>query len=137
MNSLIKKIKNGKRLFNNTRKKLTKPPHVNEKINEICEECKRINCNAKRFQQDFKTWTSGNNDIDIFIQGTQKSAHYNCRAPRALEWIPYDRFCDVKFIAKGGFGEVYKANWIDGCLDNKWNNKNQNWRRIRQNMFVA
>src|SRR5581483_8142345 len=59
MNSLIKKIKNGKRLFNKIRKKLTKSSHVNEKLtSEICEECKCINCNAKRFKQNFKNWTS-------------------------------------------------------------------------------
>ena len=34
----------------------------------------------------------------------------------SLEWIPYDRFYDIKYIAKGEFGEVYRANWIDGYI---------------------
>ena len=53
-----------------------------------------------------------------------------------LEWILYDRFYDVEYIAKGGFGKVYKANWIDGYILN-WDIKNQNWYRINSNKFVA
>ena len=106
----------------------------------ICEECNQENafydwcrpCNAKRFEQNFKNWTSGNDDIDKLIQDTQLSANYN----RVLEWIPYDRFYDIKFIAKGGFGNVYKAIWIDGYIE-KWDNKNQNWNRSYQNINVA
>ncbi|RIA87821.1 hypothetical protein C1645_827244 [Glomus cerebriforme] len=52
-----------------------------------CEECKDKDefywCNtrhAKRFQQNFKNWSS------------------------VLEWIHYDRFYDIKCIAKSGFG---------------------------------
>ncbi|RHZ79205.1 hypothetical protein Glove_151g110 [Diversispora epigaea] len=35
----------------------------------------------------------------------------------AIEWIPYDIFKDIKEIAKGGFGEIYKVTWIDGLMD--------------------
>ncbi|POG82137.1 hypothetical protein GLOIN_2v1498982, partial [Rhizophagus irregularis DAOM 181602=DAOM 197198] len=45
-----------------------------------------------------------------------------------IEWIPYNRFYDIKYIAKGGFGKVYKANWIDGPID-EWDDKNENWKR--------
>jgi hypothetical protein len=55
---------------------------------------------------------------------------------QALEWIPYDRFYDIKYIAKGGFGKIFRARWIDGCVD-KWDNDNKNWGRKDQNMFVA
>ncbi|EXX66902.1 uncharacterized protein OCT59_020277 [Rhizophagus irregularis] len=42
----------------------------------ICGECKEPDtgyqwcqsCNAKRFKNNFKNWTSGNKDIDEFIQ---------------------------------------------------------------------
>jgi hypothetical protein len=62
-----------------------------------CVECEQIytgenwcqNCNSKRFQQNFDNWTSGNDDIDKFIQNTQLSAK-NCY--QLLEWIPYERF---------------------------------------------
>ena len=67
----------------------------------ICEECNQENtepdwcrsCNAKRFRQNFKNWTSGNIDIDKFIQHTQLSA---TNRYKVLEWIPYDRFYDIK-----------------------------------------
>jgi hypothetical protein len=107
----------------------------------ICEECNQPNtrpswcrsCNAKRFQQHFKNWTSGNDDIDKFIQLTQLSAN---NIFGVLEWIPYDRFYDIKYIAKGGFGNVYRANRIDGWIDS-WDNENKIWKRYGQNEFVA
>jgi hypothetical protein len=86
------------------------------------------------FKQKFIDWTSGNDDIDKFIQDSQLSAHDDVK--KALEWIPYDRFYDIKYIAKGGFGKVYSANWIDGYIDD-WDGYNQKWKRNDQNMFVA
>src|SRR5213078_2527218 len=69
-----------------------------------------------------------------FIQDTQLSAHYY--AFLVLEWIPYDRFYDIKYIAKGGFGKVYRTNWIDGPIEH-WDYQNKNWKRNKQNGFVA
>ena len=89
-------------------------------LKDICEKCNEI-CPAKRFQQNFKNWTSGNNDIDKFIQDTQLSAHNI--DDKTLEWIPYDRFYDIKYIAKGGFDKVYRENWIDGLID-EWDDEN-------------
>ena len=68
---------------------------ANEELNEICEECNSI-CYAKRFQKNFKNWTSGNNDIDKFIQDTQLSVHDDDNTEKALEWIPYGRFYNIK-----------------------------------------
>ncbi|CAB4439799.1 unnamed protein product [Rhizophagus irregularis] len=101
----------------------------------ICEECNKI-CLAKRFQQNFKNWTSGNNGIDKFIQNTQLSDPHDNIVEEALEWIPYNRFYDIEYIAKGGFGKVYRANWIDGPIK-EWDLENENWKRGRQNKFVA
>ena len=30
-----------------------------------------------------------------------------------IQWIPFDEFRNVEYLAKGGFGEVHKAAWID------------------------
>jgi hypothetical protein len=98
-----------------------------------CKKCNKI-CSAIYFQQNFENWTSSNNDIDKLIKDTQLSAH--SKVSHALEWIPYNRFDNIKYIAKGGFGKVYKANWIDGRID-KWDNENQNWKRRDENMLVA
>jgi hypothetical protein len=100
---------------------------------ETCEECNSI-CNSVHFQQNFENWTSGNNDIDKFIKDAQLSAHGNIS--KVLEWIPYDRFYDIKYISKGKLGDMYRANWIDGRID-KWDNENQNWKRNNQNMVVV
>src|SRR6266498_2421510 len=101
-------------------------------LDDICEKCNYI-CNTIYFQQNFNNWTSSNNDIDKLIQDSQLSAHNN--AKNALEWIPYIRFYNFKYIAKDRFDKVYRANWIDGYIDN-WNNENQDWKRKDPNMFV-
>ncbi|CAB4420034.1 unnamed protein product [Rhizophagus irregularis] len=31
-----------------------------------------------------------------------------------IEWIEYDKFEDVEYLAKGGFGTTFKAVWKDG-----------------------
>ncbi len=31
-----------------------------------------------------------------------------------IRWIPFNEFTNIKYLAKGGFGEVYKATWFIG-----------------------
>uniref|UniRef100_U9TW19 Uncharacterized protein n=1 Tax=Rhizophagus irregularis (strain DAOM 181602 / DAOM 197198 / MUCL 43194) TaxID=747089 RepID=U9TW19_RHIID len=95
-----------------------------------CEECGGYYCNVMYFQKDFKSWTSGNNDIDKFIKNAQLSSH---SGNKALEWIPYDKLHNIKYIEKIG---VFKANWIDGYINN-WDNINQNWVRYGKNMVIT
>jgi hypothetical protein len=116
---------------------------VKEKKYGKCVICEQLNtgenwcqtCNSKRFQEKFNKWTSGNKDVDKFIQNNQLTAknYY-----QLLEWIPYERFYKIEYIAEGGFGKVYKANWKDGYISHWDTNKNQ-WRRHSQNRndFVA
>ena len=101
-------------------------------MNDICKKCNEV-CNSIYFQRNFKNWTSGNDHIDKFIQNTQLSSHNDIK--KALEWIPYDRFYNIEYIAKGGFGKVYKANWIDGHII-KWDDEKQNWKRNKDNIIV-
>ncbi|CAB4442836.1 unnamed protein product [Rhizophagus irregularis] len=101
----------------------------------LCKECKQLNtgrgwcklCNAKKFQQNFKNWTSGNHEVDKFIQKTQLKAK---RYRDVLEWIEYDRFENVKYLAKGGFGTIYKAIWKDGVIQS-WDSENNKWKRSK------
>ncbi|RIA90122.1 hypothetical protein C1645_823737, partial [Glomus cerebriforme] len=58
-------------------------------------------------------WTSENNDIDEFIKDTIYSAKIDSGYPIFLEWVPFDRFKDIKQIGEGGFAKVYSATWID------------------------
>jgi hypothetical protein len=60
-------------------------------------------------------WTSGNDDIDNFIKNTIYIPVYKSYYPLFLEWVPFDRFKDMKQIGEGGFAKVYSATWIDGC----------------------
>ena len=104
----------------------------------LCKGCKQPNtsniyssnhwcqpCNSRRFQQNFKNWTSGNSDVDKLIQESQLNAQ---KWEGKLEWIEYDRFEDIEYITKGGFGKIYKANWKDGCII-KWVYKTNQWKR--------
>jgi len=99
----------------------------------LCPECNKPYtyyvycnlCNAKRFQQDFPNWTSGNNYIDNFIQETQLNAKGSWEV---LEWIPYNRLTNIKYLAKGGFSTVYNAIWLDGYIQN-WDYDNKQWDR--------
>ncbi|POG82960.1 kinase-like domain-containing protein [Rhizophagus irregularis DAOM 181602=DAOM 197198] len=101
------------------------------KGNGLCKDCKQPRasyywCQCK-FQQNFKNWTSGNYKVDKFIQKTQlKAKDYNC----VLEWIEYDRFENVEYLAKGGFGTIYKAIWKDGWIYS-WDFENNKWRRSK------
>ncbi|POG78636.1 kinase-like domain-containing protein [Rhizophagus irregularis DAOM 181602=DAOM 197198] len=82
----------------------------------LCRICKSSlyycqSCNSSYFKQNFKNWTSGNHNVDEFIQKAQLNAK---NAIQILEWIEYDKFEDVEYLAKGGFGTVFKAVWKDG-----------------------
>ncbi|EXX68308.1 Tpk1p [Rhizophagus irregularis DAOM 197198w] len=99
----------------------------------ICGECKEPGtgnkwcqpCNAKRFKDNFKNWTSENKDIDEFIQQSQLNAvHYN----KYLEWIPFEKFQNITYIAEGGFGKIYSAEWPEGHIE-FWDIINQKWYR--------
>src|SRR4051794_21849187 len=101
-------------------------------LNNKCKKCDKL-CDAIHFQQNFINWTSGNIDIDKFIQDAQLSKHTVFWVNYALEWIPYERLYDIKYVTKDEYGEVYRANWIDGDI-RYWNDENQNWKRERSNM---
>ncbi|RGB39595.1 kinase-like domain-containing protein [Rhizophagus diaphanus] len=103
------------------------------KKNGLCENCKQPKtsynycqlCESQRFQQNFQCWTSENHDIDKFIQKAQLNAK---NINKIIEWIDYDKFVDVEYLAEGGFGTTYKAVWKDGPMWN-WDYENNRWRR--------
>ena len=108
--------------FSNNNSKYRWYPDCNEQKTNF-NHCKQ--CNAKRFQQDFHKWTSGNTFIDKFIQETQLNAE---KYWQILEWIPYNRLTNVKYLDKGGFSTVYKAIWLDGYIE-EWDYENSQWKR--------
>ena len=84
----------------------------------LCEKCKQPKdnywCQLCNFQQNFKNWTSGNHNVDKFIQKSQLKAETQYKL---LEWIEYDRLENIEYLAKGGFGTMYKAIWKDGPIE--------------------
>src|SRR5581483_11542444 len=59
-----------------------------------------------------KGWTSGNLHIDNFIKDTMCNIK-NKKTP-FLEWVPFDRFTDIRQVGEGGFAKVFSATWLDG-----------------------
>ena len=112
----------------------------------LCKECSQPNtgysvavnygwcqsCNSKHFQQDFNKWTSGNKEIDEFIQKFQLNA---TRYEEVLEWIPYEKFSGIEYLAKGGFGTVHKAKWIDGSI-RYWDINQTKWYRVKTDIVL-
>ncbi|RIB16289.1 kinase-like domain-containing protein [Gigaspora rosea] len=87
-----------------------------------------MNLYCVRFKKEFHNWTSGNNDIDKFIQQMQLHAKkYN----EIIEWIPFNKFTNIEYLSRGGFGVVYKATWTDGYIYGFNSHKNA-WKRSSQ-----
>ena len=64
-------------------------------------------------ENNFDKWTSGNYFIDRFIQETQLN---NGSKKRILEWIPYNKLKNIKYLGKGGFSTIYEAIWLDSPI---------------------
>uniref|UniRef100_U9TW25 Protein kinase domain-containing protein n=1 Tax=Rhizophagus irregularis (strain DAOM 181602 / DAOM 197198 / MUCL 43194) TaxID=747089 RepID=U9TW25_RHIID len=79
-------------------------------------------------------WTSGNSVIDKFIKDTMYDTMYNAKIKsiynnnKFLEWVPFDRFTDIKEIGEGGFAKVYCATWIDGKSE-YYENDDGSWKK--------
>ncbi|GBC54178.2 kinase-like domain-containing protein [Rhizophagus irregularis DAOM 181602=DAOM 197198] len=106
----------------------------------ICGECNEPGtgvhwcqpCNAKRFKENFKNWTSGNKNIDKLIQQSQLNALFSMKF---LEWLPFEKFENVTYLTRGGFSKIYKADWPEGNIED-WDIENKKWNRC-PNMKVA
>ena len=70
----------------------------------LCEGCKRKE--IRKLADKCR-----NEEIAKFLYECRINAkHHN----NYIRWIPFDEFKNIEYLAKGGFGEVYKAVWIDG-----------------------
>jgi hypothetical protein len=100
---------------------------------EMCLSCKRRStesgysiqwcktCEMKRFEEQFDSWSSGNDDIDCFILESQlNSSNFF----DYLEWISFDRFQDIESIGNGDY--TFQAIWLDGPR-NRWDTKNNRY----------
>ncbi len=62
-----------------------------------------------------------------------------------LKWIPYNKFANVEYLNKGGFGTIYKAIWLNKnkqkelvlkCFDNL-NNLDKNLNEFLNEVYNA
>src|SRR5437667_8417575 len=94
------------------------------KNHQVCRNCYK----AKTLYKP-----SGNKVIDDFI----KCALINVnKLTGKMEFVPYDRFKNVEFIAEGGFSKIYKATWIDGPIKG-WDNQKQCYNRNKSSKGSA
>ncbi|EXX61230.1 Cdc15p [Rhizophagus irregularis DAOM 197198w] len=112
----------------------------NEGTKRICENCNQEclatlfceHCVQNYLKEKFSNWTSGNNDIDKLIQECQMKII----APDSIaEWIPYNNLQNIKYFTKGGFSEIYTAEWIDGAYS-EWDSKKKKLKRFGETGIV-
>ena len=105
-----------------------------DKYYGVCSDCKEPNtgeawckkCDPGKFLKEGKT--SGIPEIDNFIYESQlKTENYH----NNLEWIPYDRFQDIKSIGEGGFANIFSAIWLDGEPILDFNNTKKRTKPIK------
>src|SRR5581483_11734385 len=101
----------------------------NEGTKRICENCNQ-ECLATTYceicirnylKAKFSNWTSGNDNIDNLIRQCQVKT---LNPGFIIEWIPYDKLQDIKYLTEGGFSKIYTAGWIDGRYY-EWDPKKQ------------
>ena len=83
---------------------------INIRLNKeiLCEGCK-----GKKIEK--LTDKCGNEKIARFLYKCKLNAkYYNVKY---IRWIPFDGFKNIEYLAKGGFGEVHKATWINDDYD--------------------
>jgi hypothetical protein len=106
----------------------------NDGTKRICENCNQQclatlyceYCVRNYLKENFSNWTSGNNDIDNLIQKCQMKT---LLPSRVVEWIPYSNLENIEYLTKGGFSEIYTAEWINGSYY-EWNSKSQQLERF-------
>ena len=83
-------------------------------------------CEINYLKKNFTKWTSGNKQIDDFIQRRQLEINYT---DVLFEWVSYDQFNDIKELgSKSDLITVYSAVWKNGPLYYDYQNKNE-WIR--------
>ncbi|GBB99752.1 hypothetical protein RclHR1_03620001 [Rhizophagus clarus] len=102
-----------------------------------CKECNKkrkffiveyqICCYCYNLKTILKPKQSENKIIDNFIRYTQ--SNYVTITEGKMEFVSYDQFKNIEFIAQGGFSKVYKATWVDGPIIN-WDEIIRNGQKI-------
>ncbi len=90
---------------------------LNNGLTEINNRNKKVLCdNCKKKKIEKLTEKCENIEIAELIYESELG-RLNAIYRDNIEWIPFNEFKDIKYLAKGGFGEVHKAIWIDFGYD--------------------
>ncbi|CAG8574200.1 40796_t:CDS:2, partial [Gigaspora margarita] len=84
------------------------------------EWCKK--CESEKFRRNFRTWTSGNQQLDELIKKSQLEATH---VSHYIEWIGYDQ---LKNLGTGTFSKIRSAIWHDGPRE-EWDEETGQWER--------
>ncbi|GET60285.1 kinase-like domain-containing protein [Rhizophagus irregularis DAOM 181602=DAOM 197198] len=83
-------------------------------------------------KDNFLKWTSGNNELDNLIQKCQMES---LEPEKIIEWIPFNNLQNINYLTKGGFSEIYSADWIDGHY-NEWDSNERQLRRFGRHKVI-
>jgi hypothetical protein len=105
----------------------------------ICEDCNQEclatlyceYCVRNYLEKKVSNYTL-NHDIDDLIKSCQKKA---LMPNMIVEWIPYNKLQNIKYLTEGGFSEIYTASWIDGRYD-EWDSNERKLKRIGRHDVV-
>src|SRR5690348_15801683 len=95
---------------------------LNKKV--LCEGCKEKEIGKL-------TDECRNEEIARFLYDSKLDREYYYN--EHIRWISFNGFINVEYLAKGGFGEVYKAIWVNGYYDyheNKYKDRDIVLKRI-------
>ncbi|PKK71715.1 hypothetical protein RhiirC2_778066 [Rhizophagus irregularis] len=83
--------------------------NINHKNYSYCDKpfIEELWCKGCDSFRMIEGWTSGNNDLDKFIKDTIYDINARQECNRFLEWVPFDKFENVKQIGIGGFASVF------------------------------
>ncbi|POG82942.1 kinase-like domain-containing protein [Rhizophagus irregularis DAOM 181602=DAOM 197198] len=112
----------------------------NEGTRRVCENCNQKClatlycefCVRNYLKAKFSNWSSGNEDIDNLIQECQMET---TDPDSIIEWIPYSNLININYLAKGGYSEIYTAEWIHGKYD-EWDSKEQQLKRLGEQVVI-
>src|SRR5436190_23851790 len=87
----------------------------NKGTKRICENCNQEclatlyceYCVRNYLKANFSNWTSGNDGIDNLIQNCQMET---LMPSQIVEWIPYNKLQNIKYLTKGGCSKIYTAS---------------------------
>ena len=110
--------------------------YTNEGTKRICENCSQEClatlycelCVRNYLKANFPNWTSGNDDIDNLIRECQVET---LEPEKVIEWIPYDKLQNIKYLTEGGCSKIYTAVWIDGGYI-EWDSKERQLKRSKK-----